>query len=104
MPPILLFCQLPSSMCSPCFNFKQIFEGASLVPSLGYSNGFFVILQILSSMLVINTYSIIDSKVFDLTIDENFLFAIVIKRFYNYKHTVEEKRMQLENTHVNNAN
>jgi hypothetical protein len=55
-------------------------------------------------MLVINTYSIIDSKVFDLTIDENFLFAIVIKRFYNYKHTVEEKRMQLENTHVNNAN
>jgi hypothetical protein len=37
-----------------------------LVSSFGYSNDFFVILQILSNMIEINVYSIIDSKVFGL--------------------------------------
>ncbi len=56
-------------------------KGSSLVLSLGYSNGFLVISQILSSMLMINVYSIIDFKVFGLTIGDSFLFAIVVKRF-----------------------
>ncbi len=34
-------------------------------------------------------YSIIDSKVFGVTIGDNFLFAIGVERFYNYKHAVE---------------
>jgi hypothetical protein len=49
-------------------------------------------------------YSIIDSKVFGVTIGDNFLFSIVAKRFYNCKHMVEEKRMQLGNTGAKNAN
>jgi hypothetical protein len=39
---------------------------------------FFVISQILSSMLVINMYPIIDYKVFGLTIGDSFLFSIVV--------------------------
>jgi hypothetical protein len=35
-------------------------------------------------------YLIIDSKVFGVTIGDNFLFAIIVKRFYNYKHVVEK--------------
>jgi hypothetical protein len=54
-------------------------------------------------MLVINVYSIIDSNVFGLTIGDNFLFAIVAERFYNYKHVVAKKRMQLESIRANNA-
>jgi hypothetical protein len=54
-------------------------------------------------MLVINVYSIIDSNVFGLTIGDNFLFAIVVERFYNYKHMVEKERMQLESIRANNA-
>jgi len=50
---------------------------------------FFVTLQIFSSMLEINVYSSIDSKVFGMIVSDNFLFAIVVKRFYNYKHVVE---------------
>jgi len=52
-----------------------------LVLSLRYSNNFFVIMQILSNMLEINMYSIIDSKVFGVTIGNNFLFAIVVEKF-----------------------
>jgi hypothetical protein len=44
-------------------------------------------------MLKINMYSIIDSKVFGLTIGDNFLFAIIVKKFYVCKHMVEEQRM-----------
>jgi hypothetical protein len=46
--------------------------------------------KILSNMLEINMYSIIDSKVFGLTIGENFLFAIIVERFYDCKHVFEE--------------
>jgi hypothetical protein len=34
-------------------------------------------------MVVINVYSIIVSKVFSMTIDDNFLFAIVVERFHD---------------------
>jgi hypothetical protein len=55
-------------------------------------------------MLEINVYSIMDSKVFGVTVGEIFLFAIRIKRFYNCKHVVEKQRMQLGSTLENNAN
>jgi hypothetical protein len=55
-------------------------------------------------MFEINVYSIINSKVFGLTIGDKFLFAIVVKRFYDCKRVVEEHKMQLENTLANNAN
>ncbi len=55
-------------------------------------------------MLEINMYSIIDSKVFGVTIGDNFLFSIVVKRSYDYKHMVEEERMQLGSTGAMNAN
>jgi hypothetical protein len=55
-------------------------------------------------MLETKMYSIIDSKVFGLIVGDNFLFAIGVKRSYNYKHIVEEQRMQLGSTHANNAN
>jgi len=56
---------------------------------LNISMVFFVTLQIFSSMLEINVYSSIDSKVFGMIVGDNFLFAIVVKKFYNYKHVVE---------------
>jgi hypothetical protein len=34
-------------------------------------------------------YSIIDSKVFGVTVGDNFLFAIGVKRFYDCQHTIE---------------
>jgi hypothetical protein len=40
-------------------------------------------------MLEINMYSIIDSKVFSVTVGDNFLFAIGVERFYDYKHMGE---------------
>ncbi len=83
---------------------NKCIKGSSLVLSLGYSKDFFVILQILSSMFEINMYSIIDFKVFGLIIGDNFLFAIVVERFYNCKHVVEEQRMQLGSTQTKNAN
>ncbi len=49
---------------------------------------FFVISQILSNMFNINMYSIIVSNVFGVTISDNYLFAIVVERFYNCKHTI----------------
>jgi hypothetical protein len=55
-------------------------------------------------MLDINVHLIIDSKVFGVTIGDNFLFAIIVKRFYNCKHVVEEKGIQLGSTRANNAN
>ncbi len=83
---------------------SKFLRGFSLVLSLGYSNGFFVILQILFSMLEINMYSIITSNVFGVIVGDNFLFTIGVERFYNCKHSVEEHKMQLGNTHANNAN
>ncbi len=62
-----------------------------MVSYFGYSNNFFGISQILSSMFDINVYSIIVSKVFGATVGDNFLFAIVVERFYNYKQTIEKK-------------
>ncbi len=44
---------------------------------LGYFQGFVVISHILSSMLEINVYLIIDSKVFRVKISVNFLLGIV---------------------------
>jgi len=44
---------------------------------LGYSQGFVVISHILSSMLEINLYSVIDSNVLGVKISGNFLLAIV---------------------------
>jgi hypothetical protein len=52
-------------------------KGYSLGSFLGYSNGYFVISHILSNMLEINVYLIIDSKVFCVTFGVNFLFSIV---------------------------
>jgi hypothetical protein len=65
------------------------------VSSFGYSKGFFVISHIISSMLEINVYSIIDSKVFGVTIGVNFLLALVKYKFNNCNHVVEVERMQL---------
>jgi hypothetical protein len=47
------------------------------VSFFGYSKGFFIISHILSSMLETNVYSIIDSKVFGVTIGVGFLYAII---------------------------
>jgi hypothetical protein len=83
---------------------SKCWKGANLVSSLGYSNDFFVISQILFNMLEINIYSIIDSKVFGVKIGVNFLFAIVIERFNDCTHVVEDERMQLKSTGGKNAN
>jgi hypothetical protein len=79
-------------------------RGSSLVLFLEYSNGCIVVSEILSNMFEINVYSIIDSNVFGVTIGDNFLFSIRVKRFYDYKHEVEEQRMQLRSTRANNTN
>jgi hypothetical protein len=42
-------------------------------------------------MLDINVYSIIVSKVLGAIVGNNFLFAIVVERFYNCKQVVEKK-------------
>ncbi len=55
---------------------NKFFRGSSKVESLGYSKGFVIISHILSSVLEINVYSIIVSKVFGVTILVNFHFAI----------------------------
>jgi hypothetical protein len=68
---------------------SKCLRGSSLVLPLRYSNNFFVILQKKISMFEINMYSIIDSKVFGVTIGENVFFAIGVKRFYDCKHMVE---------------
>ncbi len=44
--------------------------------SFGYSKGFFVISHIISNMLEIDVYSIIDSKVFNVTIGVNFFLPL----------------------------
>ncbi len=41
-------------------------------------------------MVKFNVYLIIDFKVFGLTINDNFLFTVIVKRFYAYNHAVEE--------------
>ncbi len=56
---------------------SKCWRGSSLVSSLWYSNFFFFISQNSISMLEINVYSIIDSKVFGVTFNVNFLFSIV---------------------------
>jgi hypothetical protein len=55
-------------------------------------------------MLEIYVYSIIDSKVFGVIVGDNFLLAIGVERSSDYKHAVEEQKMQLGNTYANNAN
>jgi hypothetical protein len=45
--------------------------------ALWHSQGFVVISHILSSMLEINLYLVIDSNVFDVKIGDNFPLAIV---------------------------
>ncbi len=60
-----------------------------MVLSFGYSNNFFVILQILSSVLEINMYSLINSKVFGVAIGDKKISAIQVERFYDCKHTNE---------------
>ncbi len=55
-------------------------------------------------MLEINIYSIIDSKVFGVTIGVNFLLAIVEQSFNDCKHMVEVERMQLGSTGGENEN
>jgi hypothetical protein len=55
-------------------------------------------------MFEINMYSIIDSKVFGVIVGDNFLFAIGVERPSDYKHAVEEQKMQLGNTYANNVN
>jgi hypothetical protein len=42
-------------------------------------------------MFDINMYSIIVFKVFSVTVGDNFLFAIVVERFYNCKEVIEKK-------------
>ncbi len=53
------------------------YSPSSKVGFLGYSKGVLIILHIISSMFDIKVYSIIISKVFGVTIDVNFLFAII---------------------------
>jgi hypothetical protein len=50
-------------------------------------------------MFEINVYSIINSNMFDVAIDDHFLFSIGVEVFYDCKQVVE-----LKNTHANNAN
>ncbi len=72
--------------------------------SLGYSKGFFFISSILFNILEINIYSIVDSKVFGVTIGVNFPLAIVEQRFNDCKHMVVVERMQLSSKSGENAN
>jgi hypothetical protein len=51
-------------------------KGFSLVIFFGYSNNYFIISQILSNMLEIIMYLIIDFNVSGVTVGDNFLFAI----------------------------
>jgi hypothetical protein len=41
-------------------------------------------------MFVINVYSIINSNMFDVTVDDHFLFAIGVETFYDCKQVVEK--------------
>jgi ABC-type uncharacterized transport system permease subunit len=72
-------------------------KGSSLVSFLKYSNGYFVISQILSNMLEINVYLIIDSKVLGGTFCVNFLFSIIESRFKDCKHMMKVENIQLSN-------
>jgi hypothetical protein len=78
--------------------------GISWVSFLGYSKGFIVISHILSSMFEINVYSIIDSKVFGVTIGVNFLLPILKQRFDDCKHVVGVEMMQERNKIKVNVN
>ncbi len=40
-----------------------------------------------------NMYSIVVSKVFGMIVGNNFLFAIIVERFYNCKQVVERKKV-----------
>jgi len=69
---IFLFHFVPHVLIS-----SRFFRGSRIVGSLGNSKGFVIISHMLSSVLEIDVYSIIVSKVFGLTILVNFCFAIV---------------------------
>ncbi len=75
--------------CEFC-TFPSHWHPNQLLLSLGYSNGFFDILQILSIMFENNMYSIINSNVFGVMVGKKIIFAIGVERFYNCKHAVEE--------------
>jgi hypothetical protein len=55
-------------------------------------------------MLESNVYAIIDSNTFGVTVGEIFFLVIGVERFYDCNYTVEEQRLQLGSTCVNNAN
>ncbi len=59
---------------------SKCLRGNHRVSSLGHSQGFVVISHILSNMLEISIYSIIDSNVFGVKIGGNFPLAIVKQR------------------------
>jgi hypothetical protein len=77
-PSIHLFCQLPFSIIFPMFWFSTNVEGGVTeryffdIPKV-----FIVIPHILSSILEISLYSIIDSNVFGVKIGENFPLTII---------------------------
>ncbi len=63
--------------------------------SLGYSNGVYIILHILSNMFEIKMYSIIVFKMFCVTIAMNFIFAIIKYMFTNCKWVVAIEKLEL---------
>ncbi len=80
--PLIYFVNYPFHSRFPMFWFwKKCQRGSSIVSFLRYSNFFFVISHILSSMVEINVYSIIDSKMFSVTFGVDFLLPIVDKSF-----------------------
>jgi hypothetical protein len=58
-------------------NSNKCWRGSNQMSFLGYCQGFVVISHILSIMLKINVYSIIDSNVFGVKIGGNFPLAII---------------------------
>jgi hypothetical protein len=75
--PFNYFVNLPFPFYSPCSKFKQILKGVYLSWITWIFQRFYCHFAILFSMLEINVYSIIVSKVFGVTIHVNFHFAIV---------------------------
>jgi hypothetical protein len=102
--PFHCFANYSLPLCSPCSDFDQMLKGVEPGIIFWIFQWFFIILQVLSSMLESNMYSIIHSNVFSVTFGENFLFAIGVERFYNCKHAVEEHKLQLGNICANITN
>jgi hypothetical protein len=75
--PFIYFVNCPFHFVPHVLIFNKCQRGTNQVSSFGYSKVSFVISHILSSMLEINVYSIIDLKVFGVRIGVNFLLTIV---------------------------